>query len=808
MYKINEVIEASKEYFDGDELAANVFATKYAMKDKNGSFMELTPTDMHHRLSKEFARIETKFGGDNALNEAEIFTQLDHFKYIVPQGSPMMGIGNDYIKMSLSNCVVVASPKDTMSSILEAGKMLANLYKARAGVGIDISTLRPDGAFVNNAAGTSSGAWSFADFFSYITRMVGQFGRRGALMISMDVRHPDIEKFITMKHDKTKVTGANVSVKISDDFMKAVERDDDFTLKFPVDSNDPKFSRIVKARDIWNKIVDSATKTAEPGLLMWDNILKNLPAENYADVGFKTVCVNPCAEIALSEYDSCRLISINLKHFVKNKFTPKATFDYNNFKKATSIAMRLSDDLVELEIEKLNNILKSCDTPEEISLWTNLLKACQRGRRTGLGTHGLADALACLKIKYDSDEALEEVDKIYETLKISAYSESIELSKERGKFEVFDWDKEKDNAFIKQLPLDLQEKNKKYGRRNISILTNAPTGSVAVESQSSSGMEPVFRNLHIRRKKLNHNESDTKVDFIDEVGDKWQEFKVFHQNVKEYLELNDLNQNAKLPDFFVESDNINWNRRIEIQAAIQKHIDHSISSTINLPKGTTPEVVGELYLKGWKCGLKGITVYVDGSRSGVLISDNTKSTAKFEYHDALKRPQELECNIHHATIKGEKWTILIGLMDGKPYEVFGGLSDCLEIPKQYSVGKICKHASSTKLKSRYDLFFGEDGVVKDITKVFNNVANQVHTRMISLALRHGTNPEFLASQLQKDADNDLTSFSKVIARVLKKYIKDGTKVSGEKICGSCNQEALIYVDGCVQCSSCGWSRCG
>lgn len=802
-----EAIASSLEYFNGDELAANVFVSKYAMKDKDGNYLEKNPDDMHKRLAKEFARIEKKFD-TNALSENEIYELLANFKYIVPQGSPMMGIGNNNINVSLSNCVVVESPRDTISSIMDAGKELANLFKRRCGVGLDISDLRPDGMSVNNSAGTTTGAWSFADFYSYVCRMIGQNNRRGALMITMDVRHPDIYKFVSMKENKSKVTGANVSVRITDEFMRAVEQRGKFLLRWPIDSDTPKFSQEIDAKDLWDNIVKQATYNAEPGLLMWDNILRFMPAESYADVGFKTISTNPCSEIPLSAYDSCRLISINLKNFVVNRFTDKAHFDFEMFAKVVRASQRLSDDLVELELEKLNGIVKIADTKDEKEMWQKLLKAAQSGRRTGLGTHGLADALACLCIRYDSDDALKIIDKIYETLKLNSYWESVNLARERGAFPAWSWEKEKNNEFIQSLPEDLKSTISIHGRRNIANLTNAPTGSVSLVSQTSSGLEPVFRNLHIRRKKRNHDESINNTDFVDEVGDRWQEFAVFHNNVKEWLELkgfgNFIPQGA-LPEFFVESDQINWLRRVEIQGVIQKHVDHAISSTINLPKGTSPEVVGQLYMEGWKKGLKGITVYVDGSRSGVLVTKENKEG--FNYKDATRRPEELACDIHQVTVKGEKWTILVGLMNNNPYEVFGGLSEMVEIPKKYKSGTIIKAKPGVKTPSRYDLKFGEDGVIKDITKVFNNTTHQVHTRMVSLSLRHGAKPSFLIEQLQKDPDNDLTSFSRVLSRVLKKYVSDGTKVTSDKYCPTCESESLVYQDGCITCGTCGWTKC-
>ena len=807
MYSDNEVRNATLEYFNGDELATNVWMTKYALKNKKGEYQELTPDDMHRRISKEFARMEKRFNSGHELTEETIYNYLKDFKYIVPQGSPMMGIGNDFVNVSLSNCVVVESPKDNISSIVNAGRDLANLFKRRCGVGLDISELRPDGAAVNNSAGTTSGAWSFADFYSYVCRMIGQNGRRGALMVTMDIRHPDIEQFVTMKQDLTKVTGANVSIKISDDFMEAVESGEQFELRYPVESDNPTITKMIDAKALWSTIVKSATTTAEPGLLMWGNIQKYLPAESYADVGFKTICTNPCSEIPLSAYDSCRLISVNLKHFVKNKFTSEAYFDYEQFAETVRVSMRLSDDLVELELEKLRNIMEVSDTQDEKAMWQKLMDACENGRRTGLGTHGLADALACLRLGYDSTDAIAETEKIYKTLKEEAYTESVILARERGSFPVFNWDKERDNLFIKSLPKDITTLMQQYGRRNISILTNAPTGSVSIMSQTSSGLEPVFRNSYIRRRKLDQSETEIEADFVDELGDRWKEFEVFHHNIKEYMEQTG-RQTA--PKYFVESDQIDWKRRIEIQSKIQSHIDHAISSTINLPKGTEEEVVSELYLEGWRQGLKGVTVYVDGSRTGVLITEKeTESEEVFPQHESPKRPELLECDIHHTTIKGERWTVLVGLLDGKPYEIMGGEANTIEIPKKYTKGRLTKQWFKTK-DNRYDLSFGYNGdtiTIKDVVKVFDNPNNSAFTRMISLGLRHGAKVKFLAEQLQKDKDSDMFSFSKCVARILKTYIEDG-EVPSDKSCGECGQEALIYQDGCVTCAACGYAKCG
>jgi ribonucleoside-diphosphate reductase alpha chain len=808
MFEESEVREATLEYFNGDELATNVFMTKYCLRDKKGSFMEKTPDDMHKRMAKEFARMEDKFIGrkSNHLTEKEIYSFLKGFQYIVPQGSPMMGIGNDYVNVSLSNCVVVDNPQDSVSSIMDAGKDLANLFKRRCGVGLDISDLRPEGAPVNNSARTTTGAWSFADFYSYVCRMIGQNGRRGALMISMDIRHPDIEQFVKMKHDLAKVTGANVSVKVSDSFMEAVEAQGPFTLQFPVDASSPEYTIDIDASTLWKSIIESATQTAEPGLLMWDNITKNLPAHSYPE--FETKTTNPCGEIPLSAYDSCRLVSLNLKSLVKNSFEKNADFDFGKLRQVAAVGMRLSDDLVELELEKLENIRSVADTKDEKKLWSKLYKAAANGRRTGLGTHGLADAIACLNLAYDSPEALVVIEKIYRTLRDAAYEESVYLAQERGAFPAFDWKLEETNEFIQRLPDKLKKLIAQHGRRNISILTNAPTGSVSIMSQTSSGLEPVFRNSYTRRRKLSHDEQEVVADYVDDLGDRWVEYEVFHHNAQAWLDWQPFKDAGQLPAFFVESDTIDWQQRIAVQAAIQASIDHSISSTINLPKGTEPSLVSQLYMEGWKQGLKGVTVYVDGSRSGVLITEKEEDTS-FPQHMAPKRPIELECNIHHTTIKGEKWVIMVGIMDDKPYEVMGGLSNLIEIPRDKAKGILVKNPRKT-MNSIYDLKVGTNGdtiIIKDLVKVFDNANHSAFTRMISLGLRHGANIQYVVEQLQKDRDSDMFSFAKCVARVLKNYIPDG-QTATEKTCGECGAEGLVYVEGCVTCTVCGYAKCG
>jgi len=821
-YVYNQALEASIKYFNGSELSAKVFVDKYALRDNDDNFLELTPDDMHNRLAGEFARIDAEKYGLNYDERFKIYRDsMDKFSRICPQGSPMAALGNKHQTMSASNCVVIESPEDSMGGILESGKELAQLYKRRCGVGIDLSTLRPEGMTVNNAARTTTGAWSFADFFSYITRMVGQNSRRGALMLTLDVHHPDVVKFATMKQDLTKVTGANISVKLSDKFLKAVEEDTEYEQRWPIEG-EAKMIRMVKAKEVWNMIVDSATKTAEPGLIMWDNMLNNLPAHCYKE--FKTISTNPCSEIALSAYDSCRLISINLTGYVKNAFNKEAVFDFKMFAGDIATAQHMADNLVDLELELIEKIKSKCKDNTEKSLWERLKMAGFNGRRTGVGTHGLADTLAQLCIKYDSDQALDIIDKIYKTLRDVAYDTSAELAKTRGAFPVYDFEKEQNCAFIKRLPKAIKEKMQKYGRRNISLLTQAPTGSVSIESRVgafdrfnvSSGVEPVFRNAYTRRKKINPDDKNVRIDFTDIVGDKWQEFEVFHSNVQNYFEMKGtIPDVSKLPSYFITSDKINWNRRVEIQGIEQQYIDHSISSTINLPRGTTAETVGTIYIESWKKGLKGVTVYVDGSRDGVLIEKSKQINMKerpelIQSSQAPKRPTELTCDIKKAKVQGEEWTIFVGLLNDKPYEIFGGLSKHIDIPNKYKKGKIVKNGKVNGL-STYNLVLGDGDdqmTIKDLVNVFENPNFGALTRTISLALRHGTPIQYLVEQLQKDKNSDMTSFSKVTSRVLKSYIQDGTK-SSDKTCQTCGKEdSLIYQDGCVSCISCGASKCG
>ncbi len=816
MATYEEAYKASLEYYSGDDLSAKTFVDKYALRDKAGDYKELTPDDMHRRLAKEFARIEANYA--NPLDEETIFEALKGFKYIVPQGSPMSAIGNPYVTQSLSNCVVTESPEDNIQSIMDAARSLAQLFKRRCGVGVDISKLRPEGTVVNNAARTTTGAWSFADLYSYVCRMIGQAGRRGALMISIDVRHPDIFQFVKMKRDLSKVTGANVSIRISDEFMEAVRDDSTFTLQWPCDGK-PEVTKEIKARDLWVEMIDSVHASAEPGLLMWDNITRELPAHYYKEAGFETISTNPCGELPLSANDACRLLTLNLASFVINPFQDNAYFDFETFSRYSHIAQRLMDDIVDLEIECIDRILSLAQTDDEIALWKKLQDSCRIGRRTGTGTFALGDALACLKLRYDSDEGIEMAGRIFETLRNECYEESVTLAEERGAFQAWDWETEKDCPFLKRLPKKTLARMKKSGRRNISLLTNAPTGSVAIVSfNKSSGIEPVFRNYYIRRKRINHDDKHSRVDFVDHMGDKWQEFPVFHKNVSDWIKMANPEWDGvtipELPDFFVTSDKIDWNQRVKIQGIIQSYIDHSISCTINLPEDVSKDTVGELYLKSWEQGLKGVTIYRDGSRAGVLVTstkDKDGRPLKVVRTHAPRRPVALPCDIYHGVVQGEPWTIVVGLLEGEPYELFGGPSKEAGIPKSVKSGFMSK-TKINKDTNRYDITFnynGEETLVSNIGNKFKNKTYGTFTRMLSLALRHGSPVQHVVEQLDKDESDDLFSLSSVLRRALKKYVADGTIVTNtaKKGCEKCGSSNVVYQDGCPVCRDCGYTKC-
>ena len=815
MATYKEALEASLLYYGGDDLSAKTFLDKYALRNLEGEYLELTPDDMHHRLAKEFARVEQKYL--NPRSEEEIYQSLKDFQYIVPQGSPMAVVGNPYQTMSASSCVVVEAPADSIHSIMDTGKSLAQLYKRRCGTGLSLSLLRPEGASVNNSARTTTGAWSFADFFSNVCRMIGQNGRRGALMETLDVRHPDIFNFISMKHDRTRVTGANISVQVVDEFMEAVEKDTEFVLRWPVDSSVPTVVKTVRARDLWHALAAAACIDAEPGVLFWDTICRELPSDYYP--GFKTQATNPCSELPLNPNGSCILTAVNLYGFVRNKFEPDAWFDFECFREQVRLAQRLSDDLIDLELGYIDNIISLADSPDEVELWKKLRDIGERGRRTGLGNFAWADMLACLRIPYDSDAALEMVEKVGSAFRDASYEESVNLAQERGAFPIWDWEIDKQCPFIQRLPKKLKTSIKNFGRRNISNLTNAPTGSVAIVSfNRSSGIEPVFRNSYVRRKKINAGDEGTQVDFVDHMGDKWQEFNVFHRNVSDWIRKNNPDWDGvtevPLPEFFVTAEKIDWRQGITFQGKLQKYVDHAISKTANLPKGTTAEEVGELYMMAWKEGLKGVTVYVDGTRTGVLVTsgEGTNSSGRptaVKRTKAPKRPPVVSCDIVFPRVRGERWIILVGMLGDEPYEIFAGPAQDISIPNSVKTGFIEK--VKVKGKNQYNLRYkvlGEPEVtISDISGLFDNPAYGVLCRLVSTCLRSGTLVAEIITQLSRGSGaHEFSSLGVVLKRVLKRYVADGDLVH-KGTCPKCGGP-LRYQDGCESCPTCSWSRCG
>ncbi len=828
-----EALAQSLDYFNGDLIAASTVAKKYLLRDHENRFYESTPAGMHNRLATEFARVEKKM--NPACNEAEyfrrVFALLNNFGKTVPQGSPMSGIGNPFMLQSLSNCTVVDSPKDNIAGIFKTGYEIAELQKRRAGVGVDMATLRPYGAPVNNAAAVSSGVPCFSDFFSHITRMIGQNGRNGALMLTTTVVHPDAERFAVMKQDLTKVTGANVSFRITDAFMEAVENDKPFVQQWPVDvpAVEAKITKVIRARDLWNLIVDCAWKSAEPGLLFWDNYINNLPAHGYP--GFKTISTNPCSELGLSPYDSCRLISQNLWGWVVEPFTKNAAFDYKRFYEESMLAQRMSDGLVELELEIIDRIISKSDTDSEYELWKKFKQAAHDGRRTGLGTHALGDAFLGLGLRYDSDEARVEGRKIYKTLRDASYWSSVEMAKERGAFPVWDKEIDKKSAFIKRLDTDLFDAIMTHGRRNISNLTCAPTGSVAIASRTSSGVEAVFAWIMDRYVKVTHTNIDFPIDRVDAMGDKWTRFRVIHPAVKAYFETQGIEcpigegrdfsasldeANAKLasmlPAHFVTSSQIDYIKGVELQGAIQEMIDHGISRTINMPKGSTKEQVGDIYRQAWKLGLKGVTVYVDGSRDGVLIATDKKEAKKeasevrpeaiLESH-APKRPDVLDADVHQVKVKGHDWAVIVGLLNGKPFEVWAGAS--LVMPKQ---GDIQSASIKKEGSKKYSLLvkMKNNGVddVGDLREIYDNPQERVITRSICRELRHGIPVEYICRDLQ-DYEGPMVDYVAALNRVLKKYVVKAERLKGK--CPECGGK-LVMTDGCLSCVDCGSSKCG
>ena len=829
MATLKEVENASLEYFDGNDLAASVFATKYALSTPDGDILEMTPDDMHHRLAREFARIEAKY--KNPLTESEIYGYLKDFRYIIPQGSPMSGVGNDYQMQSVSNCFVIEQPWDSYGGILKSDQEMVQICKRRGGVGTDLSPLRPKGLPTLNAAKSTDGIEVFMARYSSSIREVAQNGRRGALMMSLSIHHPQIVDFIKIKRNNDKITGANISIQLTDEFMRAVRDGTDYELRFPVDSA-PIISEVVDAREVWKEIVESAWGFAEPGLLMWDTILRYSPADVYAHLGFRTIATNPCGELPLPADDSCRLLLLNLLSFVVNPYTNDSYFDGVLFQKVARDAQRLMDDLVDLEIEKVDKILAKIESdpePESIKavereLWLRIRQKATLGRRTGLGITALGDTLAALGLRYGTEPAINMTEGIYKCLALSAYESSVTMAKERGSFPIHDHQAEIDHPYMERLweaNPQLRENMAKYGRRNIALLTTAPAGSVSIEAQSlqrfstTSGIEPAIYIQYTRRKKVVSGMTD-RVDFVDQSGDAWTEYQIYHSGYLNWAEItgNDLADVEKSPYYLATIEDIDPMDKIRMQAAAQHWVDHAIANTVNLPKEATREQVANIYMTGWEMGCKGVTVYREGSRTGVIVkvTENHDPTDQHMSHQAPRRPKELPCDIHQVTIKGQKWTILVGLMDGRPYEVMGGLSSQVEIPRSVKSGALVKRARKT-MPSIYDLVIGNDSLkfkIRDVVSEFDNPDYSAHTRLLSLSLRHGADVNYIIEQLEKgDKDADLFGFTRVLSRTLKRYIDDGARPGGNANCPHCGAEdSLRYTEGCVVCSACGWSKCG
>lgn len=839
----NFAYEETLKYFKGDDLAARVWVTKYALKDSDGNIYEKTPDDMHHRIASEIARVEKKY--PNPLSETEIFDLIKNFKYIIPQGSPMTGIGNNFQIASLSNCFVIGNGNDSDSygSIMKIDEEQVQLMKRRGGVGHDLSYIRPKGSAVKNSALTSTGLAPFMERYSNSTREVAQDGRRGALMLSVSINHPDSEDFINAKLEQGKVTGANISVRIDDEFMKAVKSDSEYVQKYPVFSQNPKFTKTIFAEDLWKKIVYNAWKSAEPGILFWDTIIKESLPDCYADLGFETISTNPCGEIPLCPYDSCRLIAINLYSYVENPFTKKAKFNFELFRKHAGFAQRMMDDIIDLEMEKIDAILEKINSDpenEEIKhterhLWEKIRKKTLQGRRTGVGITAEGDMLAALNLRYGSKEANEFSVEVHKNLALSAYRSSVEMAKERGAFEVYNAEREKNNPFvlrIKEADENLYQEMVKYGRRNIALLTIAPTGSTSLMSQTTSGIEPVFLPVYKRRRKVNPNDKDVKVDFIDEVGDSWEEYIVFHHHFKTWMQANGYDTSKKYSNEEIQeliekspyhkatSNDIDWMSKVEMQGAIQKWVDHSISVTINIPNEATVELVNDLYIKAWEVGCKGVTVYRDGSRSGVLVAaDDKKEEEKEESHlhtEAFpkKRPQILEADVVRFQNNKEKWIAFVGLVDGRPYEIFTGLSDDEEgilLPRWVNEGLIIKNRDENGV-SRYDFQFknlrGYKTTIEGLSHKFNPEFWN-YAKLISGTLRHGMpieNVVELINRLELDSES-INTWKAGVARALKRYIPDGTEADGQK-CSNCGSDQVVYQEGCLICKNCGNSKCG
>ena len=836
-YTYDEAFEASLAYFGGDELAARVWVNKYAMKDSFGKIYEKSPEQMHWRLANEIARIEKKY--KNPLSAQQIFDLLDHFRYIVPAGSPMTGIGNNHQIASLSNCFVIGldGDADSYGAVMRIDEEQVQLMKRRGGVGHDLSHIRPKGQPVNNSALTSTGLVPFMERYSNSTREVAQDGRRGALMLSVSIKHPDSEAFIDAKMTEGKVTGANVSVKIDDEFMRCATEDKPYVQQFPITGDHPDVRKEISAKALWEKIVHNAWKSAEPGVLFWDTILRESIPDCYADLGFRTVSTNPCGEIPLCPYDSCRLLSINLYSYVKNAFTKDAYFDYELFKKHVQMAQRLMDDIVDLELEKIDLIMEKVESdPQsmevkgaEMHLWEKIKAKSSKGRRTGVGITAEGDMIAAMGLRYGTQEATDFSVEVHKTLALNAYRSSVEMARERGAFEIYDAQREAQNPFIlrlKQADEQLYKDMVKYGRRNIACLTIAPTGTTSLMTQTTSGIEPVFLPVYKRRRKVNPNDADVHVDFVDEVGDSFEEYIVYHPKFMEWMKVNGLDTTkrytqeeidelvAKSPYYKATANDVDWLMKVRMQGAIQKWVDHSISVTVNLPNDVDEALVNRLYVEAWRSGCKGCTIYRDGSRAGVMISVSKKDKEKGEKQEADTtkdnnmeqkpdspckhpevtevRPKVLECDVVRFQNNKDKWVAFVGLLDGYPYEIFTGLQDDEEgivLPKTVTKGKIIKQVNEDGTK-RYDFQFenkrGYKTTVEGLSEKFNPEYWN-YAKLISGVLRY--------------------RWKVGVERALKKYIVDGTEAKGQK-CPNCGSESLVYQEGCLICKNCGSSRCG
>lgn len=844
-YSYEEAFQATLAYFDGDELAARVWVNKYAMKDSFGNIYEKSPADMHHRLAAEMARIERKY--PNAVPEEEIFSLLDHFRYIIPAGSPMTGIGNNYQVASLSNCFVIGidGDADSYGAIMKEDEEQVQLMKRRGGVGHDLSRIRPKGSPVNNSALTSTGLVPFMERFSNSTREVAQDGRRGALMLSVSIKHPDAEAFIDAKMTEGKVTGANVSVRIDDDFMRCATEGRPYRQQYPVDAPEDECltSKEIDAQKLWKKIVHNAWKSAEPGVLFWDTITRESIPDCYADLGFKTVSTNPCGEIPLCPYDSCRLLAVNLYGYVDDPFTPQASFNFQRFRQHVRLAQRFMDDIIDLEEEKIDLILKKIDSDpqsEEVKhterrLWEKIKRKTGQGRRTGLGITAEGDMLAALGLRYGTQEATDFAVKVQKTLALTAYAASVEMAKERGAFEIYDAQREAANPFvlrIKEADEALYADMVKHGRRNIACLTIAPTGTTSLMTQTTSGIEPVFMPVYKRRRKVNPNDPEVRIDFVDESGDAFEEYIVYHHHFLTWMRANGIDTErrytqeeidelvARSPYYLATANDVDWLMKVKMQGEIQKWVDHSISVTVNLPNAVDEALVDRLYVEAWKSGCKGCTIYRDGSRAGVMVSVKKKKEDKGAKLQTLspvveRRPEVLECDVVRFQNNKEKWVAFVGLLDGRPYEIFTGLQDDEEgivLPKTVTKGRIVKHVNAEDGTKRYDFQFenkrGYKTTVEGLSEKFNKEYWN-YAKLISGVLRYRMpleNVIKLVDSLQLESEN-INTWKVGVARALKKYITDGTEAKGLK-CPNCGHEALVYQEGCLICKHCGSSRCG